>query len=318
MKKIVLGSMVGAVLLGGSFLVTNAVANEEYVAIPNGEVRETLLGERGPEMLENVLTDEERADFLQYHSLPGSVFSRLGNDWDKTFDLNLSETGETSLEGLEALTDLERLYITGNLIDPTPITKLANLKALYLNGGDENENRLGGSHNLSYIKSLKNLEHFSMFMNTSNQVLTDLSVFDELEHLENVWISTQGTYPAVAVSRKNPNMEMYSPIALSKYLVESDVKYSAYIDLSLPQWEYEQMNEEEMEDYSTMDISQATASVNGMNLKWENIPVGIKYLNFSFEFRNSTWDSAFRNGDEERYMDMHGSIEVQIPIVWQD
>ncbi|WP_321388964.1 hypothetical protein [uncultured Enterococcus sp.] len=291
MKKIVLVSCVGAALIGLGFGLSNAMADEEYVSIPNPDVKAEIINVlEGNELIgEDVLSN-----LRNFHYVSKGALQEIADyGYLSIQSKNYENPENTSLEGLQGLA-IETLNIDTPLIDITPLSKVSGVRSLSLTDQYNNLGYTHGIRNLDVLKGWTALEEFNFCNGSMNGVedlkekepLLDISALSNIETLRYICVETAGSLDPIYLTAEDNNYETTLPIVLSTHFNSVD---SWYVDSENPSYirkEYEGDEQQKMSD----------------KLRWENIEEGTEYLD--------VWVQIQPRG--QYYI-----ADLRIPIIWE-
>lgn len=289
MKKVMLCSLAGAVLLGGGLGLSQAVADEEYVSIPNPDVKAEIYN-----FLEgNEFADEEALSNLSnYHYISkGNLQSLSDSGYLSIQSKNYENPENTSLEGLQGLS-LESLSIDTPLIDITPLRDVTGVRNLTLTDQYNNLGYTHGIKNVDVLRQMTDLEEFYYCNIVTNgewdeiTPLLDLSGLDSMESLRRIVIETNGTLEPIYLNEENNDYEATLPIILSRHFENISDWYAVSDDESYSTPHYEEGQQPRMSD----------------RLVWENIEQGTEYLTVGVSIQG-------RN--------LYYIADLKIPIIWE-
>ncbi|MBL1226900.1 hypothetical protein [Enterococcus sp. BWR-S5] len=287
MKKMVLGSCVGAALIGLGFGLSNAMADEEYVSIPNPDVKAEILNVlEGNELVgEDALSNLRNFHYVSKAALQNKdEFNSL-----QLYSKNYENPENSSLEGIQGLS-VEDLTITMPIIDITPLAHVNGVKDLRL---ESIYYDLGYTHGIRDLDVLQNMTELETFyyqnMTRVGEVegktpLLDISALNNIEALQHVCVETAGTLDPIYLTAEDNNYETTLPIVLSKHFYEEENWWNAtsespfYVESETPQ--------QKMSD----------------KLRWENVEEGTEYLD--------VWVQIQPRG--QYYI-----ADLRIPIIWE-
>lgn len=284
-KKSLVFCLVSGGLVSGLFFGTKlSSATEEYVSVPNNDVKNGIL-----DSISENITEEETANFNNYHYIAKRYFQNLSRK-SLGVSMNDDDFKGSSLEGIEEL-EAEEVDIYYPIVDVTPLGKMKYIKDLTI--VDYNEG-IGYSHGLSDLSALKNLKTLETLnylsgagvtISEENIPLLDISALNDLPNLEYAAVTTHGYLPSIHLTEEDNNYEMVLPVTLSKHF-DVIANWSVYIGNNTDN-EYHLTSHKKMSD----------------KLQWENIAVGTKYL---------VTEISIATKDGSNY-----DANFHIPIIWE-
>ncbi|MBP1045011.1 hypothetical protein I6N96_01875 [Enterococcus sp. BWM-S5] len=288
-KKIVFGGSAAAVLIGVGFGFSNTIASEEYVSIPNQDVKTEILTilEENESVDENALSNLRNFHYISKGALQNAEeFNSLSIQ-----SKNNENPENSSLEGLQGMF-VEDLAITMPIIDITPLAQVRGVKSLSLESTYFDLGYTHGIRDLNALESWTELESF-YYQNMTGMgevegktPLLDISALSNITTLRNICIETAGTLDPIYLSVEDNNYETTLPVTLSNQFngVESWNVNSESPFYMEP--EYEGDHQQKMSD----------------KLRWESIEEGTEYLDI--------WVQIQPRG--QYYI-----ADIKIPIIWE-
>ncbi|WP_321388525.1 hypothetical protein [uncultured Enterococcus sp.] len=259
-----------------------------YIQILNDDLRMSI-----EENTEAVMNEAEQALYDEYQLFSPRYLGSV--------ETMYSSGNIMSLEGYQYLPNLKSYGEHEGSIgaDPRPLTKLAQLEELSL---DSN------FYSIEFLKNLKSLKILGLDntprqrgyeeldrMDKSILPLVDLTVLNQLDSLEEVYIGTEGYLPAITLRTGKTSYTMANPIFLSKQFIEDVVDEEGnVIGTEESQLEVRSTNE----DFSFADDE----------LTWANLSPEMTELRFY-------WNAASNTSTTDNAASVRGM--AIIPIVWK-